>query len=322
MAFTVQEYRDLVRLLEEHPEWRAELRQLVLSNEVLALPESIRELARAQHRTGEHLEALAQAQQRTEAHLEALAERVEALAQAQQRTEARLEALVQAQQRTEARLEALAQAQQRTEVHLARLESRLELLVEQVRLLVESQQRMETRLGRVTGDLLELRYREHTAGYFGRWLRRARVVALRDIEEPLEAVLSHDELLEVLRLDLLINGQRRDRPDGPEVWLAVEVAAVVNEEDVERAQRRATLLQQAGYHALPVVAGEKITLGAESSARAQKVAVLQDGQGFYSTITQSLLPRPKTSGAYISSALAGGTTKVPGVVARATYEYW
>jgi len=38
----------------------------------------------------------------------------------------------------------------------------------------------------------------------------------------------------------------------------------------------------------------------------------------YSTITQSLLLRPKTSGEYISSALAGGATKVPGVVARAT----
>jgi hypothetical protein len=42
----------------------------------------------------------------------------------------------------------------------------------------------------------------------------------------------------------------------------------------------------------------------------------------YSTITQSLLLRPKTSGEYISSALAGGTTNIPGVVARATYEYW
>ncbi len=38
----------------------------------------------------------------------------------------------------------------------------------------------------------------------------------------------------------------------------------------------------------------------------------------YSTITTSLPVRPKTSGECISSALAGGTTKVPGVVARAT----
>lgn len=37
----------------------------------------------------------------------------------------------------------------------------------------------------------------------------------------------------------------------------------------------------------------------------------------HSTITRSLPLRPKVSGAYISSALAGGTTNTPGVVARA-----
>jgi hypothetical protein len=38
----------------------------------------------------------------------------------------------------------------------------------------------------------------------------------------------------------------------------------------------------------------------------------------YWTMTRSVEPRPKVSGAYISSAFGGGTTNVPGVVARAT----
>src|SRR6185503_2302453 len=38
----------------------------------------------------------------------------------------------------------------------------------------------------------------------------------------------------------------------------------------------------------------------------------------YSTTTRSLAPWPKVSGLYISSARGGGTTNVPGVVARAT----
>ena len=38
----------------------------------------------------------------------------------------------------------------------------------------------------------------------------------------------------------------------------------------------------------------------------------------YSTTTLSDAERPKVSGEYISSALVGGTTKWPGVVARAT----
>jgi hypothetical protein len=37
----------------------------------------------------------------------------------------------------------------------------------------------------------------------------------------------------------------------------------------------------------------------------------------YSTTTRSVPLRPKTSGEYISSALAGGTMNSPGVVARA-----
>lgn len=45
-----------------------------------------------------------------------------------------------------------------------------------------------------------------------------------------------------------------------------------------------------------------------------------DGEGVqvYSTLTKSVPVRPKVSGAYISSALAGGTTNCPGVVARVT----
>ena len=38
MAFTVQEFRRLVQILEQHPEWRAELRRLVLTEELLTLP--------------------------------------------------------------------------------------------------------------------------------------------------------------------------------------------------------------------------------------------------------------------------------------------
>src|SRR5262249_9512205 len=41
----------------------------------------------------------------------------------------------------------------------------------------------------------------------------------------------------------------------------------------------------------------------------------------HSTMRRSPAPRPNTSGLYISSAFGGGTTKLPGVVARATYVY-
>jgi hypothetical protein len=47
MAFTVNDFHDLVALLEERPEWRAELRRLILPEELLRLPDIVRELVDA-----------------------------------------------------------------------------------------------------------------------------------------------------------------------------------------------------------------------------------------------------------------------------------
>jgi hypothetical protein len=79
----VEDFRDLLRLLEERPEWRAELRRLILTEELLALPQLVRELAAAQARTEAAVERLAEAQVRTEAAVERLAE-------AQARTDAQI----------------------------------------------------------------------------------------------------------------------------------------------------------------------------------------------------------------------------------------
>ncbi|GBC82968.1 hypothetical protein HRbin10_02106 [bacterium HR10] len=95
MAFEVNDYLDLIRLLQEHPEWRAELRRLLLTEELLALPELVRDLIHAQRRTEERVSRmegelikLAEAQRRTE-------EEVRALAEAQRRIEQQVEALTQ-----------------------------------------------------------------------------------------------------------------------------------------------------------------------------------------------------------------------------------
>ncbi len=313
MAFTVQEYSDLIRLLREHPEWRLELRHLLLPEDYLELPAIARNLAEAQQRTEQALVRLAEAQQRTEECVEALAEAqrrgeervarleaaVERLAEAQARTEervARLEAaverLAEAQARTEervARLEAaverLAAAKARTEERVARLEAAVErlvaaveALVEQVRELTRTQEWITNRLAGLRGRVLELDYERKAGAYFGPLLQRLRVVSPHTLEDELQAHLSREEFQEVLQLDLLLSGQPRYHPEKPEVWLAVEISAVVDREDVSRARRRAALLCQAGYRAIPVVAGEQVTLGGEEEVRQHNVVLFQDGR--------------------------------------------
>jgi hypothetical protein len=59
MTFHVEDFRDLVRILEEKPEWRGELRRLVLTDELLALPEEFAALhAETERRFAELAEAL------------------------------------------------------------------------------------------------------------------------------------------------------------------------------------------------------------------------------------------------------------------------
>jgi len=72
MPFTADEFHDLIRLVEAHPEWRAELRRLVLTDELLALPEQVGALTR-------EVTALATTQQRLEEQMTTLTIQVTAL---------------------------------------------------------------------------------------------------------------------------------------------------------------------------------------------------------------------------------------------------
>ncbi|MER3399907.1 MAG: hypothetical protein C4313_02030, partial [Thermoflexus sp.] len=94
MAFTVKDFQDLVRLLEQHEEWRRQLRRLLLTEEFLELPDRLertrKQTAEQSRRLERALAALSEAQARTEAALSRLAE-------AQGRTEERLARLEEAQ---------------------------------------------------------------------------------------------------------------------------------------------------------------------------------------------------------------------------------
>jgi murein L,D-transpeptidase YcbB/YkuD len=79
----IKEFHDIIRLLEEHPEWQADLRRVILTNDLLALPQQVARLIEAQTYTHKQIQTLAEAQQRTDAQLVTLTE-------AQKRTELQL----------------------------------------------------------------------------------------------------------------------------------------------------------------------------------------------------------------------------------------
>jgi DNA repair exonuclease SbcCD ATPase subunit len=156
MTFDLQDYRQFVELIYKHPEWRAELRQIVLTEELLALPELVEKIAESQDRTDRLIHELGEAQRRREEDLTRLVQTVAELAEAQKRSEERLTRLEQtvaelaeAQKRTEQRVEELAEAQKRSEERLTRLE-------QTVAELAEAQKRSEERLTRLEQTVAEL----------------------------------------------------------------------------------------------------------------------------------------------------------------------
>lgn len=125
--------------------------------------------------------------------------------------------------------------------------------------------------------VLEARYRERAATYFGPVLRRARAFAPIDLEAELESRLTAFDYLDLLKADLLIRGRPRRVQEEPEVWLAVEISAAVNREVVERALWRAGHLRAAGLMALPVALGDRATEEATEMAKRQGVVLVLDG---------------------------------------------
>ncbi|HXG17981.1 MAG TPA: hypothetical protein VNN62_02750 [Methylomirabilota bacterium] len=47
MSFTVDDFQDLVRLLEERPDWRVQLRRFIFTDALLTVPEQVADLRAA-----------------------------------------------------------------------------------------------------------------------------------------------------------------------------------------------------------------------------------------------------------------------------------
>ena len=257
MAFNVEEFQDLIRLLQERPEWRADLRRLVLTDELLALPELVRELVQAQQRTEGRVGRLEETQQRTEARVGQLAESVESL-----RAE------------TERRFQELATAQ-------LTLTRRIDDLREAVQTLADRTYTLTTDVGELKGSDLERRYRERPFAYFQRLIRQAHTLSGDELNAMLDRAvtagqLTEEDVDEIVWADAIVRGRRRE--DGQEVFLVVEASWGVGPYDVQRADKRAKLLAKAGVTTLPVVAGMWVTPDGEVAAQATRVWRVTNGR--------------------------------------------
>jgi len=260
MAFTVEDFQDLVRLLAQHPEWRSELRRLLLSEELLTVPERLARVERL----------LAELVQRDEERSRQLAGLIEAVRE-NTRQIAELRETVAEHSRQIAELRETVRENTR---QIAEQTRQIEGLRETVLLLA---QRLDTVAGRTDmalGELLELRAERRLSSWLGRFLRGLRVRPPGEWERAFRPLLSPAAFDRLLDADLLARG--RLTLDGQrEVWLAIEVSRVIDAEDVARAQEWAQLLREVGLVAVPVVLGAALTGEAREAVERERVLFVE-----------------------------------------------
>jgi DNA repair exonuclease SbcCD ATPase subunit len=154
VAFTVNDIQDLLRLLREQPEWLGEVRRVVFTEELLALP---RELAESQRRTDERFAELAEAIRQLTLRFE----------EAQRRNDERFAELAEFQRRAEVRFaeltEAIKQLTLRFEEAQRRNDERFAELAEAIRQLTlrfeEAQRRNDERFAELAEAIRQLTLR-------------------------------------------------------------------------------------------------------------------------------------------------------------------
>jgi predicted nuclease with TOPRIM domain len=163
MPFTVRDFQSLVRALDRRAAWKAELRRLLLTEDLLSLPQVVRELAAEQTRLTAEVRELAAGQARLTTEVRELAAGQAQLTAEQTRLTAEVQELAAGQARLTAEVQELAAGQARLTAEVQELAAgQAQLTAEQTRLTAEvrelaaGQARLTAEQTRLTAEVREL----------------------------------------------------------------------------------------------------------------------------------------------------------------------
>ena len=243
---TINNIGDLIRILQDQPQWAAALRGVLLSRELLELPEEFAKFV-----------------QLTNANFELVNTRLERLEEGQARLEM-------GQARLETRMDGLEEGQ-------ARLETRLETRMDGM------DGRMDNGFGTNYEIKVERNLMSHAGQHLNlravRVLRGTMTGQDAGFNQAIEGAVDdgkiswkdHDELM---LCDLIFTGRARDGRE--EIHVAAEASITAGDHDVERAQERARILRQViGQEAIPLVICANIDDQRAQMARERGVAVIR-----------------------------------------------
>ena len=308
MAFTVNDLRDLLEILRTMPEWKEALRRELLGDELLALPGLVRKLMAAVEEMNRRLarveQDIAEMNRRLTRVEQDIAEMNRRLTRVEQDVgvlkadvgvlKADVEVLKADVGVLKADVGVLKADVGVLKADVEVLKADVEVLKADVGVLKADVEVLKADVGvlktdvaTLKGDSLERKYRERPFVYFRRIVRKSKVLTDSEIEELLSqaqasGALSEADVDEISRLDVIVCGRRIT--DDSVAYLAVEVSAKIDDYDVERAVRRAKLLEKIpGVVAIPVVAGEQLAPEGRRALMQTTAWAVVDGSAIEST---------------------------------------
>lgn len=298
MAFTVQDLNDLLAILEKHPEWKERLRQVLLTEDLPRLPQSVHQLIASVDRLTEAVERLNQWQKQVNEQLQQLIEWQRQTIEWQKETIQWQKETTQWQRQVNEQLQQLiewqketTQWQKGTTQWQKQVNEQLQQLIEWQRDMVnwrietmKLQEAIERRLERIERDLGRLKGAEREWYYilrapavFGVLVRKGhdpRNQVMERLHNAVkEGIITRKELKTLRDADNLWLGEY----DGKQVLLVIEVSYSVRHEDLVRAVERTEIAKRIGYNAVPIVAGVEVPDEIWEQARTLNVIVMSDG---------------------------------------------
>lgn len=227
-AYKIETFEDILKALRERPEWLEELRRIILTEELISLPQKFDTFLQRDFKP--------------------LKEKVEKI---------------------ESDTEVLKQ-------DVAVLKQDVAILKQDVAILKQDVAVLKNDVAELKGDNFERNVRERAPSYFGRLIKRCKVINFEELAEILEnaverGVIKEDEMDDVLKIDVVATGilKKEDK----KVVIVGEVSIKTDTTDVERAYRRAEIMSRAmGISSIAVVVGKESTEGAIK--RAEEIGVL------------------------------------------------
>lgn len=238
----ISTFEDIINVLKRRPKWREEMRQLILTEELMKLPSKVDKLSdRFENFVKEEFQPLRKKVDTIEDDVTVLKQDVAVL---------------------------------KEDVEV--LKEDVAVLKQDVAILKEDVKALKDDVASLKGTDLERTVRERAPAYFGKLIRRCRLISFEDLADRLEDALdarliTEEEKNDAILIDVVVKGRLRT---DKEVLLSAEVSVKIDSMDVERAARRAEIIARAfNMETIPAAFGKEKTEGARSKAEELNVVL-------------------------------------------------